>query len=353
MRREKILYASTPSLMRRRQLVLAVVLSAMASGALPPCHGGEYELEGEIRQTIMQQNGAVLAYSNRFTVDVRACGWFIATTESDGRGGTWHREVGSVDGSEICECNGKQAFISTTSVPVELLDRGVNGHLWLMFASECYWTNLRTNMLTPVFNWHASVGEDPNAKVEAAWELLEGPGSLPREVRYLGQWGETNGLYKAKGETFVGGMSIPSGFTFEERYAMPYGAGMVLRKRVEAEVTSVRDTCSRTSMIPPLAIGTIVVDWRIRQTNSGNSIPSYVASRSGWPGVEEAKGIVRINQSRKSGGQSGTRTPVRAYRTLTAVALVIVFLVGPLSIYLLWNRVAGRPERRACDSASK
>ena len=35
---------------------------------------------------------------------------------------------------------------------------------------------------------------NPDLKVSAQWQLLNGPGALPREVGYLGQWDETNRL---------------------------------------------------------------------------------------------------------------------------------------------------------------
>ena len=89
------------------------------------------------------------------------------------------------------------ATIIANNIPVGQLDSAVTGHLWLMFASQCYWTNQTTGRLTPVYDWRASVAAGGAMQtVPAEWDLLAGPGSLPREVRYLGNWGETNGLYR-------------------------------------------------------------------------------------------------------------------------------------------------------------
>src|ERR1017187_4705020 len=134
-----------------------------------------------------------------------------------------------------------------------------------MFASQCYWTKLKSERLTPVYDWHAAIAAHGSRRnVTAKWELLAGTGSLPREVAYLGQWGETNGLYRAKGTTLAGSTLIPNGFVFEERYVGPIQGnslihGMALRKRVEVEVTAIRPVCSKASLLPSPPPRTIVV----------------------------------------------------------------------------------------------
>jgi len=163
--------------------VVGTVISSSAS---------EYEVKGTITQTINYRRGGdhlkdyVKQTTNEFTVYVRDCAWLIQTVENDGKGRSWQREVGSTNGTEIYEFNGRQAFISDNGIPVDLGYEQVSGHLWLMFASQCYWDSQHTDQLTPVFDFEASVGANPNRKVTASWDMLNGPGSLPREVRYLG-----------------------------------------------------------------------------------------------------------------------------------------------------------------------
>jgi hypothetical protein len=317
----------------------------------------EYEVQGKVRQSIAGFNGSKLEYSNEFTVYVRDCSWLIKIIETNGNGGVWQRELGSTNGTEIFESGMPldginlfanretvlQAFISSNTLPVDRSDDGIVGHLWLMFASQCYWTSLRTSRLTPVFDWRASVGVNPKATMEADWELLGGPGSLPREVTYLGQWDQTNGLYRITGTNSVEGTLIPSGFTFEECHAGPFDPNKmiystVVRKRVEAVVTSVRSVCSRMILLPVLGGGrTAIVDWRLKERNSGNSVPSYIIQDSKqWPSVEEAKGILKAAE--QAHGGSAPTALVQSHRTPVLVALVCAFMLGPLGIYFLWKR---------------
>jgi hypothetical protein len=321
-----------------RRLMWRGILMILLFSSIHAARSAEYEVEGTVRQSITTFNGARLDYTNNFTVYVRDCRWLIKTTETNGNGLEWQREVGSDGGPEIFEANAKQAFISGKGIPVESLDKGVDGHLWLMFASQCYWTNLHSDQVTPVFDWHASVGASPDLKVTAEWELLDGPGSLPREVRYLGRWDETNALYMVTGTNSAGGVLIPSGFVFEERFATP--GGMKLRKRVDATVASVRTGCSRKSLLPVRGdAAVVIVDWRLKEPSSGNHIPAYrdpdVAK---WPSVEEAKKLI---QAESSGAGQSRANPGRQhpeYHRMVVFILMCVFLIGPAAIYFIRQR---------------
>jgi hypothetical protein len=302
--------------------------------------GAEYEVKGTITQEINYTKMPVVRTTNEFTVYVRDCAWLIQTVENDGNGHSWQREVGSTNGVEIYELNGRRAFISDTSIPVELLDKGVDGHLWLMFASQCYWGSLHTDQLTPVYDWKASVGANPDRKVTAEWDLLNGPGSLPREVRYLGEWDETNGLYRATGTNSVSGMLIPSGFVFEERNVGSIKPNtfiheMALRKRVEAAVTSVQAVCSRKNLMPDWGNGELItIDWRLKKAGSGHNVPSYFTPESEkWPSVELADKLVKAQHPHHD---LVLKQPAS---NPTAILIVMcVFLVVPPIIYFALNR---------------
>jgi hypothetical protein len=313
----------------RGGFILSCVIAMAAVRAIFPCRATEYEVKGKIRQTITEYNAPKLEYSSEFTVYVRDCSWLIKTVENDEKGHVWQREVGSNNGTEIYESNANQAFILGNGIPVELLDKGVDGHLWLMFASQCYWS-AQTERLTPVYDWHASVGSNPNLKVAAEWELLSGPGSLPREVRYFGQWDETNGLYRVTGTNSVGGVLLPTGFLFEERYAVAH-EGMVLRKRVEAEVTTVRAVCSRKNLLPVRQNAkTVIVDWRLKEPSPGNNIPSYtMLDTKKWPSLEEAKKLAEASRLPKGSGQ---KQPAH-HRTLVLLVMCIVLVAPPVIFY--------------------
>ncbi len=305
------------------------------------CSGAEYEVIGRITQTITGRNGSAIRTTNEFTVFVRNCSWLIQTLETDKKGHAWQREVGSSDGTEIYEANGNQAFIRGNGVPVELLDRGVDGHLWLMLASQCYWSGLHTDRLTPIFDWHASVGANPDLKLAAEWELLNGPGSLPREVQYLGRWGETNALYRVTGTTKAGETLLPSGFVFEEYEVGPLATNgfvheMAVRKRVEAEVTSVQAFCSKKDLLPALGKAMVAVDWRLKEPSSGNHVPTYMLPNTEkWPSVQEAKTLVadqQIQQQRILSGYWGPKPSFK--RRIIVLTLMCILLVAPPLIYL-------------------
>jgi hypothetical protein len=349
-----------------RVLVLAVV------GMVFSCWGSEYEVDGWITQIIAGEGGKTEMYSNQFTVFVRDCSWLIRTIEDVGTGEVRQREVGCVNGKEIYEVGvtfagggraeakapGTQsaslptpndarrvglAFISPSSTPVGHLDVDGVAHLWLMFASGCYWSGTRTNWLTPVYDWHASVGTNPDLKVEAEWELLNGPGSLPREVRYLGRWYETNGLYRVTGTNSAGGTLLPSGFTFEERHAF-VGKGMVLRKRVDARVTSVQAVCPLASLLPIPVSRTIVMDQRLTggSAHAGKYSDYMIAVAGRWPSLEEARQLAEAHQARLA-TRGASVSPhavhlVKPRRIPIVVALVCCLSLVPLGVYLLWRR---------------
>jgi len=299
---------------------VSVSLSGLAS---------EYEVSGNIFEIIPQSGGGELRCSNEFTVFVRDCAWLVRTVEVDVKGNSHAREVGSTNGIEIYEIGmglgtpddtsgtptnstghqgGKRtqpldiALIITNGIPVGQLNKDMVGHIWLMFASSCYWSGQHTKKLTPVYDWHASAAVNPSLKETAEWELLAGEGSLPQEVRYLGHWDETNGLYRVTATKTVGGVLIPTGFTFEERHASRMTHKVELYKRVEAVVTSVQpSSCSLKSLIPVPEGPTIINDFRLRGERNLPPIPNYSNPIAGnWPSVGEAKKQAEARQAERT-----------------------------------------------------
>jgi hypothetical protein len=338
----------------------------MALGFVDAGFASQYEVSGYVRQTMFKLDGRKFEYGSRFTVFVRDCGWMIKTIDENGTTSGYERDIGSTNGSDIFEycpnaggalrvqknatngaapqvpskpVNDKSAkqsngFVRWGNLPVGLVDQDIVGHLWLMFASQCYWSGLETRMLTPLYNYRVSVPADPkmSVKVMGEWELLAGRGSLPQEVRYLNQWDETNGLYRAVGTVMAGATMLPDGFIFEERQAQPFPRGMVLRKVVRAEVTSVRAVCSLQDLIPAPEQGTVIVDWRLVEANNAASLSSYVNPKSGkWPSLAESRELARANAERN---QNGMRKPPPPRTRPWMVAVVCAMLLAPLSLFL-------------------
>ncbi len=259
--------------------------------------GSEYEVDGLLTQTMFGFNGTNRAASASFTVCVRDCGWLIRTVETNENGSVGWKEVGSTNGTEIYECGGGlggsgmvMGQIDPGNVPVGQLDNAVVGHLWLMFASKCYWPALTSDQLTPVYDWRASAAAAGSAfgnrqKVSADWELLKGPGSLPREVRYLDVVNRTNAIYTITGTNSAGGMLFPAGFVFQ-RFN-----GNRVEKRVEVTVTAIRPVCSRAALIPLPNGRAMIIDNRLTSDVPSHP-PSYRNPVVGqWPTLEEARSL--------------------------------------------------------------
>ena len=250
------------------------------------------EVHGEIVQTIYNVDGSIQSDTKAlFTVFVRDCAWLIHSTDLDKVGRpVVARETGCINGSEIYEVVGDEedgkvgtskwkrnwnlASIVSNGVPVGHSDNYFVCHLWLMFASGCYFAGLSSNWLTPAYDVNAYLTINPDLKQESKWQLANGPGSLPVNVVYLADGDFTNATYVSTGITNVGGTQLASGFVFEQR--LPglgfapgplrldrTGAQYRIRRRAVATVTFVRAFCSRSNLLPEARGATLVVDHRL------------------------------------------------------------------------------------------
>lgn len=335
----------------------------------------EYEVDGKISQTMIAPHGGKLHATASFTVFVRGCGWLIEAMETNEIGGVTRREIGSINGTEIYECEHPLGWIQSPvastnaassgtpdfkkssgamfavmvpgQIPIGETDSAVVGHLWLMFASQCYWPDLKTDELRPVYDWHASVGaHGQDIKVRAEWDLLNGPGSLPRKVRYFGEWDATDGLYTITGTNSVGGTLIPTGFTFERLQVGPLNENtfvhdMVVVKRVDVEVMAIRPGCSRASLIPSPDDRAVVVD---RRFDSGipNRPPSYQNPVNGqWPTIDKSKELAKNQQAvdlrnLARGKLLREQKPVDSskYRSVVLIVMGISLVVPPMIYFV-------------------
>jgi hypothetical protein len=320
--------------------------------------GREYEVDGEIVQTLFKVDGSVqVVRLSKFTVFVRDCSWLIQTTDHDDRGRPLVlRETACLDGAEICEVSSRaglmtsnttlpavtarnMATVVSNTVPVGMLDDYFVCHLWLMFASSCYFSNLSTNWLTPVYDLNASAAVDPQLKCEAKWHLLGGPGSLPLSVAYLRSPRFTNATYVATGVTNADGMPIPIGFVFEQRVGARFAPGTVvsgdptavyrIRKFAVATVTAVRSACSRTDLLPRAGGRTVVVDQRLPRPAPGHLATYSVRTGAQWVSVEVASNLYASEHRSKA-------RPA-AHRQLGLVFIPLGVLVcAPIAVWSIW-----------------
>lgn len=330
------------------QLEWCLLLCLLLNGVVT-ASAAEYEVDGQIEQTLYQRDGGVQSVEQaKFTVFVRDCSWLIQTTflDKDGKP-TFRNETACTNGAQIYSVGvniGKNnapggrpeipglnvANIYSNTVPVGETDDYFICHLWQMFASGCYFENNTTNWLTPAYDLNASAPVHPDLKREAKWELINGPGSLPLKVVYLENDRRTNATYVATGVTNVDSLKIPSGFIFELRIgSINFAPGPIapgesaptyrVRKQAIAMVTAVRPACTRVELMPQVQPGkTIVIDERLAR--STNPAPVFYNFQKGvkWVSVEESKKLA-IPQS-----------PPRQHNPTVARAVFFVLLILPL-----------------------
>ena len=254
---------------QQNKFLFCFVILCLLEAMIIPASAVEYEVDGQLDQTIYNRDGKIATFHrSQFTVFVRDCSWLIQTSENGTNGSPGYvRETAFVNGSEIYEVDGRSsgsnmATITSNNVPVARYNGYFVCHIWLMYASGCYFAGLTNDMVTPAYNINAAVMFHPNYKLKAKWDLADGPWSLPLNVTFFDDIDESPiiATYKAIGVTNAGKIKIPSGFMFEERgrsrfgyYPGPIVPGKSypeysIRKQVVAMVTAVRPYCSRSDL---------------------------------------------------------------------------------------------------------
>jgi hypothetical protein len=268
----------------------------------------QYEVDGEIEQTIYNRNGSVGALEkSQFTVFVKDSSWLIHCYILDKVGKPVSvAEIACTNGEEIYSVGGRinndngshavrswnTAYIDRNNIPVGEDEGYYACHLWQMFASGGYFAHLSTDRLTPAYDSNASVAVDTTLKRQAKWQLIDGPGSLPLKITYWrppDEGGDIDATYVATGVTNAGGIQVPNGFVFERRiggHFSPYFApGPIalgetlpdyrIYKRAVAIVTAVRPYCSRSNLMPTAEGMTMVIDQRLVRAENMNEEMFY------------------------------------------------------------------------------
>ena len=332
------------------QDIKRVLVCCLLPGMVVRVSAAEYEVDGQIEQTLYSWDSSVQSVEQaKFTVFVRDCSWLIQTTFLDDNGKpVFRNETACTNGALIYSVGvdldknnapgGRRgisdynvANVHSNNLPIGQADDYFICHIWQMFASGCYFENLTTNWLTPVYDIGASVIADPTLKREAKWELINGPGSLPLNITYLrGPFHDTNATYVATGVTNAGNLKIPSGFMFELRgvgtqqfapgpippgeSARPY----FVRKRATATVTAVRPVCTRAELMPQAQGKTTVFDQRLAQPTNPILVIYNFQNGVKWVSIAEAQKLA-IPQS-----------PQRQHNPTVARAVFFVLLILPL-----------------------
>jgi hypothetical protein len=287
----------------------------------------EYEVDGTVELRLFKPDKSLWKdYEGTFRVNVKGCAWLIQVTETNDWGIPQRREVGTTDGKEMFEMVvplkagqiAPSGLATSNAIPVGNLDSSFTGHLWLMFASGCYYRTAAPGQLTPVFDWRATPYLNNRATMKAAWELIDGPGSLPSRVTYFESDDTPSAIYTVTGFTNAGAIKLPAGFHFSQP-----GTG---HKEVSAIVTSVSPSCSRANLRPTLDQRVSMIDLRWHPDDPGVQFTAYQADY--WPSVKQAQGIYFSTRSGAAG------VPVHAPSKLMIVILVGLLIAPPVIIVL-------------------
>jgi hypothetical protein len=256
-----------------------------------------------------------------------------------------------------------QALIFSNNCPVGRTEGYFVCHIWMMFASGCAFQNLTTNWIRPVYDLNASADVHPNLRRKAQWELIDGPGSLPKKVSYYGYSNyvdETNmnnntlaATYTATGVTNAGTIKIPSGFVFEwEKHAFGYVApyGSVprqpaptdhLRKQAVGIVTAVRPYCSRKDLTPTAIGQTMVIDlrpWQEPGSTMSATILKYYVTRDGveWLPFAKAQKAYVVQGASPTPAATKPAAPTPAQPKPVSRGIVAIILLLPLAVISLF-----------------
>ena len=336
-----------------------------------PLRAQEFETEGTIQEHIIQTGQADSTTSAAFKVYVRDCAWLIETTETNSSGTIKQRRVGSMNGTEIYQITSypnveppvsatnpagmrRPAFagadggqVVSNNIPVGSMNDSIIPHLWVMFASQCYFKAQNpTNRLMPVYDVDYALVDVADLRLEADWELMSGRISLPLKVVYYNdggfyhmstnrtvkfqnygppyKWGFTDAIYAVTAMTNFGGTAFPAGFTFKE---FSPGGGqsrydLITRKTAEAVVTAFRPVCSRKDLLPEIENVTQVQDLRLAHAVPKVASFTYVLTKSAnWLQLPEAKQRMQVIS------RQANNTPVSNGVLITLLILPSVVMV--------------------------
>jgi hypothetical protein len=328
----------------------------------------EYEVDGQLDLTIFNVDGSVHGVTrSKFTVYVRDFSWLIHSIVVDEtskplffnetsftNNGVIYSVGGGVDenpGTAVPVWGPPRntANMYSNNMPIGQTDTSLLCHIWMMYASGCYFSSLTTNWLAPPYDLNASVVVNSELRRKAQWWLINGKGSLPYRVVYFREDGWTNATYEATGVTNVGNIQVASGFVFEERAQRGYfykvfAPGQMvtgestpiyyIRKRAVGNVTAIRPVCSRKELIPVANGTTTVIDQRLLHGTNNTAVLNYNFSDGvEWVSVAEAK---RLHEARGALAANPSWDPANhkvrfvLFATVLWVSAVFLFFLSRL-----------------------
>ena len=375
-------------------LIRSTLLTSVIGGAIvftsTKSSAWEYELKGRIYEERLNGRSQVAKSGSRiFSVCVKDCSWLIRTEPDEVGKLAGVRETGSANGHEIFDLltpavplmvqlkdgdakSGRrpssqppgQGTVVSNAVPASCDDGDLfTPHLWLMFASSCFFQGRTNTEITPVYDINACVLHEPDLTMETRWELLKQPPALPAFLAYMNtrgyltrdntgrraylpvpyphNQGFTNAIYAITGETNWNGLTLPTGFTFQR--FQPANAGkrkedLRVVARGFAVITNVSFECSRKGLLP-LAKGSLVMDRRLKTAQPPIAAVPYLARKDRWLTLEEVKAI-HASELRRAG-----KKPFPS-------AVYLLFMMALVGIPALFH-LKSRSQKRAPDLRPK
>jgi RNA polymerase sigma factor (sigma-70 family) len=275
----------------------------------------EFEADGEL--TVQQIHGDKITSqeSESFEVSVKDDKWFIATKPQPGsQPAVMARyEIGgendtiyqvSYFAKKTLALNTAIGRIETATVPENYVGNQI-AELWLAFASSHYLDGAKNGKLKPVYHMNDSSMRKEGWENTAQWKRFDGEPRLPQTVDYINEKdigvnggrrlfiplpppfvkGFTRASYTVDSVTNIGGLTLPTGFSFKEYYVErnTRPAELKVMRIVQATVTSVRTVCQRTNFIPTISEPTYVGDDRFARTPQPIAELTYMVTNGVWP----------------------------------------------------------------------
>jgi RNA polymerase sigma factor (sigma-70 family) len=282
----------------------------------------EFEADGEL--TVQQIHGdkIISQESESFEVSVKDDKWFIATKpqpgsqpavmaryEIGGENNTIY-QVSYFDKKTLTPNTANTAIgrIETATVPENYVGNQI-AELWLAFASSHYLDGAKNGKLKPVYHMIDPSMRNEGWEDTAQWKRFDGEPRLPQMVDYINEKdigvnggrrlfiplpppfvkGFTRASYTVDSVTNIGGLTLPTGFSFKEYYVErnTRPAELKVMRIVQANVTSVRTVCERTNFIPTLTEATYIGDDRFARAPQPVEEFSYMVTNGIWPATND------------------------------------------------------------------
>ena len=275
----------------------------------------EFEADGEL--TVQQIHGDKIfpQASWSFEVSVKDDKWFIATKPQPGsQPAVMARyEIGgendtiyqvSYFAKKTLALNTAIGRIETATVPENYVGNQI-AELWLAFASSHYLDGAKNGKLKPVYHMIDPSMRNEGWEDTAQWKRFDGEPRLPQMVDYINEKdigvnggrrlfiplpppfvkGFTRASYTVDSVTNIGGLTLPTGFSFKEYYVEwnSHPAELKVMRIVQATVTNVRTVCERTNFIPTISEATYIGDDRFARTPQPIAELTYMVTNGIWP----------------------------------------------------------------------